>query len=270
MLAQEILLRAKKNVFTNKSADGLTKIRGEGLDFCEIRPYETGDDVRKINFSASAKTGDLQTNVFNENKQISVLICVVLSSSLHFGSQRLKSDTIADIIALLGCSSIKQHNQTQLLFFTNGEPTLWHLNNTADVLRAIEAMQSWDLLKIQSDLKMLDRYLLQQQKSLSFIIGDFYQAHDYSLMAHKHQINALIVRDTLEELPLFASELELVSAENGRMVEANMEKKLASKYQTKLQAQDDELIAHFAKHGANVGKIYTNENTFIKLGQILR
>ena len=47
MLAQEILLRAKKNVFTNKSAGELSKIRGEGLDFCEIRPYEPGDDIRK-------------------------------------------------------------------------------------------------------------------------------------------------------------------------------------------------------------------------------
>jgi len=270
MLAQEILLRAKKNVFTNKSAGELSKIRGEGLDFCEIRPYEAGDDVRKINFSASAKTGDLQTNVFNENKQINVLICVVLSSSLHFGSQRLKSDTIAEIIALLGCSSIKQQNQTQLLFFTNGEPKLFHLNNTGDVLRVIEAIQSWDLLNIQSDLKSLDNYLLQQNKSLSFIVGDFYQMHDYSLVAHKHQINAIIVRDTLEELPLFASELDLVSAENGRTIEANMGKKLARKYQTKLLSQDDQLLSHFSKHGVNVGKIYTDDNAFIKLSQILR
>ena len=91
MLAQEILLRAKKNIFTNKSAGELSKIRGDGLDFCEIRPYEPGDEIRKINFNASGKTGELQTNIFNEDKQINIVICIMLSSSLHFGSQCLKA-----------------------------------------------------------------------------------------------------------------------------------------------------------------------------------
>jgi uncharacterized protein (DUF58 family) len=270
MLAQEILLRAKKNVFTNKSAGELSKIRGEGLDFCEIRPYEPGDDIRKINFSASGKTGELQTNIFNENKQINVVICIMLSSSLHFGSQCLKSETIAQIIALLGCSSIKQHNQTQLLFFSKNEQQLFRFNNTSDVLHAIEAMLSWDLLETKPDFQALNDYLLQQQKSLVFVIGDFYQYDDYSLIGHKNQINVLVVRDRLEEMPNFATELDLVNAEDGNTIEANMNKRLALRYQAKLNAQDDKLFSHFAKHGINVGKLYTSDDAFIKLSQILR
>jgi hypothetical protein len=49
-----------------------------------------------------------------------------------------------------------------------------------------------------------------------------------------------------------------------------MGKKLARKYQTKLLSQDDQLLSHFSKHGVNVGKIYTDDNAFIKLSQILR
>jgi uncharacterized protein (DUF58 family) len=270
MLAQEILLRAKKNVFTNKSAGELSKIRGEGLDFCEIRPYEPGDDIRKINFTASGKTGELQTNIYNENKQINVTVCIMLSSSLHFGSQRLKSEAIAEVIALLSCSSIKQHNQTQLLFFANDEQRLFHLNNTGDVLGAIETLLSWDLLSVQSNFKILDDYLLQQQKSMVFIVGDFYQSNDYSLIAHKHQVNAIMVRDILEENPSFSAELDLVNAENGSNITANMSKGLASKYQKKLHNQDDKLFSHFEKHGINTGKLYTSDNAFVKLSQILR
>jgi uncharacterized protein (DUF58 family) len=84
----------KKNVFTQKSAEHLSKMRGDGLDFCEIRPYQVGDDIRKINLSASGKTGELQTNVFNEDRQINVVSCVMLSSSLHFGSVRLKNEFV--------------------------------------------------------------------------------------------------------------------------------------------------------------------------------
>lgn len=270
MLAQEILLRAKKNVFTNKSAGELSKIRGEGLDFCEIRPYEQGDDIRKINFAASGKTGELQTNIFNENKQINVVICIMLSSSLHFGSQRLKSETIAEVIALLSCSSIKQQNQTQLLFFANDEQRLLHLNNTGSVLGAIETMLSWDLLSVQPDFNILNDYLLQQQKSMVFIIGDFYQQNNYSKIAHKHQLSTIVVRDTLEESPNFSAELDLVNATNSNSITANMNKGLASKYQKKLQVQDDKLFSHFERHKVNSGKLYTSDNAFIKLSQILR
>jgi len=270
MLAQEILLRAKKHVFTNKSAGELSKIRGEGLDFCEIRPYEPGDDIRKINFSASGKTGELQTNIFNENKQINVVICIMLSSSLHFGSQCLKSETIAQIIALLGCSSIKQHNQTQLVFFAKNEQKLFQINNTADVLHAIEAILSWDLLKTKLDFQALTHYLLQQKKSLAFIVGDFYHDDDYSLIAHKHEVNTLVVRDRLEEMPNFSSELDLVNAENGNTIKADMGKRLASKYYKKLSDQDNQLFSHFAKHGINTGKLYTSDNAFSKLSKILR
>ena len=270
MLAQEILLRAKKNVFTNKSAGELSKIRGDGLDFCEIRPYEPGDDIRKINFTASGKTGELQTNIFNENKQINVVICIMLSSSLHFGSQCLKIETIAQIIALLGCSSIKQKNQTQMLLFAKNEQQLFRINNTTDVLHAIEVVLSWDLLETKLNFQALNDYLLKQQKSMVFIIGDFYQYNDYSLIGHKSQINALVVRDRLEEMPNFSAELDLVSTEDGSTIKANMNKKLASKYHASLNAQDDQLFSHFVKHKINAGKIYTSDDAFTKLSQILR
>jgi hypothetical protein len=73
------------------------------------------------------------------------------------------------------------------------------------------------------------------------------------------------VRDRLEEMPNFATELDLVNAEDGNTIEASMNKKLAKKYQTKLNAQDDKLFSHFAKHGINVGKLYTSDDAFIKV-----
>ncbi|MCH9745285.1 MAG: DUF58 domain-containing protein [Proteobacteria bacterium] len=269
MLAQEILLRAKKCVFTNKSAGALSKIRGDGLDFCEIRPYEAGDDIRKINFSASGKTGELQTNIFNENKQINVVICIMLSGSLHFGSRRLKSELIAEIIALLGCSSIRQHNQTKLVFFNQKQQYEFQLKHTGDVLNMIEKILTWDLLTIQSNFKSLDDYLLQQAKSMVFIIGDFYQQFDFSRIAHKHQANALMVRDKLEENPRFAAELDLVNASDNVSIEANMNKQLALKFNQKLQKLDDQLIDQCMKHGMNIGKLYTHDDAFIKLSQLL-
>ncbi|SMM99723.1 hypothetical protein SPONN_907 [uncultured Candidatus Thioglobus sp.] len=269
MLAKEILLKAKKNVFTNKTADNLSITRGEGLDFCEIRPYQFGDDVRHINFSASGKTGELQTNVFNENKQLNVVIAPLLSASLHFGSVCLKSEKMAEIIAHLGYSSIKQKNQTKVVFFAQ-EALLFNLNNEGDLLKAIEYMLEVDLLKNAYQFQMLKEYFIRTKKSLGFIISDFYQQDDYAQIAHKNQIKALTVRDRLEELPNFSTELNLVSAYDNSVIEANIGKNMATKYQNRLAVEDDKLNAHFSHHNIETGKIYTDDDVFIKLSQILK
>ncbi|MBA5248497.1 MAG: DUF58 domain-containing protein [Gammaproteobacteria bacterium] len=270
MTAQEILLRAKKNVFTQKSAEHFSKMRGEGLDFCEIRPYQAGDDIRKINFSASGKTGELQTNIFNEDRQINVVICVMFSSSLHFGSTRMKSELIAEIVAHLAYSSIQQKNQTKLVFFWNAEQQIFPLKHMGDLLAAIESMLQFDLLKTEFNADGLSRYLLQEPKSLVFAIGDFYQQNDYSRVAHKNQMNAIIVRDPLEELPNFGVELNLINAQNQACIEAHIDQKTAKKYQSRLKTEDDKHYLHFAQHKINFGKIYTNDDVFIKLSEALR
>lgn len=270
MLAQEILLRVKKNVFTQKSADHLSKMRGDGLDFCEIRLYQAGDDIRKINFSASGKTGELQTNIFNEDKKINVIICVMLSSSLHFGSIRLKNELITEIVAHLAYSSIQQKNQTKLVFFFNNQQQVFQLNHAGDLLIAIEKLLNFDLLKIQTTHETLNAYLAQQAKSLVFVIGDFYQHNDYSMIAHKNQVNVILARDPLEELPNFGEELNLVNAQNQNNIEANFDTKIAKKYYSQLKIEDDKRYLHFAQHKINVGKIYTDDNVFVKLSQILK
>lgn len=78
------------------------------------------------------------------------------------------------------------------------------------------------------------------------------------------------MRDKLEENPNFGAELDLINPEHGGCVKANIGKKLALKYQTKLHNQDNKLFSHFAKHRINAGKLYTCDNAFIKLSQILR
>lgn len=270
MQAQEILLKAKKNVFTRKTADSLSKMRGDGLDFCEIRPYQAGDDVRKINFNASSRMNELQTNVFNENRQINVVIAVVLSSSLHFGSVRLKNSLMAEIIANLGYSSMQQKNQTKVVFFSGLEQKIFSINHTGDLFLAIEYMLQVNLLKITTDFKVLNDYLIQQKKSLVFVLSDFYQPFDGVLIANKNQINALIVRDHLEEFPNLNAALHLINAQNNSSIELNLDKKLAQKYQTKLKKQDQKLHSHFLQYKINFGIIYTADDTFTKLSQILK
>ncbi|HHB94019.1 MAG TPA: DUF58 domain-containing protein, partial [Campylobacterales bacterium] len=73
-VAKEILLRAKKDVFSGNLGNHITTFKGDGLDFREIRDYDYGDDIRKINWKATAKGNGLKTNVFNEERELNIVI----------------------------------------------------------------------------------------------------------------------------------------------------------------------------------------------------
>lgn len=268
--AKQILFKAKKDVFTINAGSSLSKMRGDGLDFCEIRPYQFGDDVRKVNFSASSKTGELQTSVFNESKQINVILTVVLNAGLFFGSQKLKITTLVESVAILGFSSIKQKNNSKIIIFKGLKKHIFKLKNEGDLLKILEFILSIDLLKIVENFESISKHLLQEKKALVFILGDFYQFNNYGAIAKKHQLNIIIVRDKLEELPNFCEELSLINSVNNSQVLVNIGNKLAKKYQILLAENDKKLWQEFKKYNVCFGKIFTSDKVFIKLNNILR
>lgn len=268
MLAQEILLRAKKNVWTHLSSENLSKIHGNGLDFAKIRPYQAGDDVRFINFTASAKTDELQTNVFYENKQISVVIAVFLTSSLYFGSKVLKTETIAEILAILALSSLKQHNKTKVILSSK---TLdeFNIQDEAQVFEIIEKILNFNFKNNSLDFDIVKNFLLNYNKSLMFVLGDFYQQYNLDSVAHKHQLNNIIIRDKLEENPNFISNMDLVDRENNQLISIDFNKNVAKKYQNEISKIDNKNYNYFVQNNITFGKIFTDDNYFLRLNNIL-
>jgi hypothetical protein len=127
-----------------------------------------------------------------------------------------------------------------------------------------------DLSKTQTAFESLSRHLIQEKKSLVFLVSDFYEKDDYASIAHKNQINALIVRDKLEENPNFGVRINLIDTQNKQSIEKTMHKKSAEKYAESFKNYDDSLLRNFGKHKINCGKIYTQDNVFIKLSEILK
>ena len=177
---------------------------------------------------------------------------------------------MADIIALIGYSSIQQKNQTRLVFFAKNQQQTLPLNHSGDLLNAIETMLAFDLPNTEADFHSLNQYLAQQKKSLVFILSDFYHQHDYSSIAAKNQVYALMVRDPLEEKPDFGTTLNLINGQHNTVIEADMDTKLARRYQMQLAVEDAKLYAHFAAHKIDFGKLYTHDDAFIRLSQILK
>ena len=118
-IVQEILLKAQKDVFSTNIGSHLTPFKGEGIDFDEIKEYSIGDDIRKINWNATAKSpfGTLQINQFNDERELNIIIAFMVSGNINFGSQNLKQDIMSQILATLAYSAVKNDDRYHTIFF---------------------------------------------------------------------------------------------------------------------------------------------------------
>ncbi|MCK4442113.1 MAG: DUF58 domain-containing protein [Sulfurovaceae bacterium] len=272
-VAKEILLRAKKDVFSGNLGNHITTFKGDGLDFREIRDYDYGDDIRKINWKATAKGNGLKTNVFNEERELNIVIAFMLSGSLHFGSVKFKQEVATEIMALLAFSALKNDNRLQSVFFEKDiekffEPT----KNDAIVYQLVDSAVSFDTLGREVDYQAFCNFVngVVRQKSLIFMVGDFYGDVDLSQIAHKNEVYAIIVRDRLEENPNLNGSFELIDTNSLSSGEMTLNTEVASEYQKLIQQHDEKLREHFLQHQISYGKIYTDEDIYIRLSEIIK
>jgi len=272
-VAKEILLRAKKDVFSGNLGNHLTTFKGDGLDFREIREYEYGDDIRKINWKATSKGGKLKTNVFNEERELNIVLAFMVSGSIHFGSVKLKQEVIAEVLALLAFSSLKDNNRLQSIFFSNKKEKFFEPSKSETIIYDIvENAVTINPLEKEVDFKPFCDFVnsVVRQKSLIFIVGDFYGDVDLSEIAHKNEIYAIMVRDRLEENPILNGEFELVDPNSLNSSELTLNKDVADEYSKLLREHDKKLKEHFLQHQITHGKIYTDDDIYIRLSQIIK
>ena len=81
--------------------------QGEGYDFIELREYMPGDDIRHIDWNITAKMGTPFIKVFREERELNIVLVSVLNGSVHFGSKKFKQEVIAEVVALLSFSTLK-------------------------------------------------------------------------------------------------------------------------------------------------------------------
>jgi hypothetical protein len=270
---QELLIRAKKDVFNGNLGDNLTTFKGDGLDFREIKEYEIGDDIRKINWKSTAKTNSTKINVFNIDKELNIVVVFLVSGTMHFGSVRFKQEVASEIIAHLAYSSIKNNNRLTSLFFSSQEEHFIPPSKSeAIVYQSAKKALKIDCLEKQIDYNKLCEYINTtiKDKALIFLVGDFYGDIDLSSISYKHEVYNLIIRDRFEEYPYIKGEYDFTSPIDFDSSSLNMDKNIAFNYQKLLQQQDNKLQQHYIKHQITNGKIYTNDDIYLRLSQILK
>ena len=270
---KKIILKTKKQVYGDMLGNNASLFQGEGFEFAELREYIYGDDVRKIDWKTTAKLGKPFVKVYKEERELNVVVVSMLSGSTYFGTVKQKSDIIAETVATLGFSAVKNADLFSHMIFADKMYSLSKASKKLfSVHKAVEDVITFDPIGKEADYTALVETLISRlkKKALLFIISDFVGDIDLKLLAKKHDVFAVIVRDRFEENPSELGYLRLIDMETKQSFEGDIDSNTLKNYKKALYANDEKLYKQFKKQGVRFTKVYTHEEPTLKLMKKMR
>lgn len=261
-------LKAKQQVYTLLSGHNLSDLYGEGYDFAQLREYQIGDDIRKINWMVTAKLGKPYIKELHSNRELSVVVAALMDGSLYFNTHNNKQTKLTEVATLLSYATLQQNDLFTGLCYTQEAP--WGTPPTKQIYEVeqfltylLESKLLYTTLAPQPAIE--DIFQRIEKPSLIFLLGDFLEEVDVSLLAQKHEVIAIIIRDEEEEHPQQQGEVTLHSPTDGQTIERYFGKKSITDYLSKLHEHDKKCINHFSEHHVSHIKISTQEDALTKL-----
>ena len=232
MDATEILKKIRKIEIKTKglskhifSGEYHSAFKGRGMSFSEVRDYQYGDDVRNIDWNVTARTGDPHIKVFEEDRELTVMLIVDISKSSYFGSvNQFKSELTAEISAIIAFSAITNNDKVGAILHTDKvEKYIPPKKGKSHILRIIREII---FLKPQSNGTSLDEALIylnniQKKRAIVFVLSDFmctgYESA-LSVASKRHDIIGLHIYDQIErDLPNVGL-INTTDSESGKQV----------------------------------------------------
>tara|TARA_X000000950_G_scaffold100054_1_gene126521 strand:+ start:12929 stop:13801 length:873 start_codon:yes stop_codon:yes gene_type:complete len=151
--------------------------KGQGMTFSEVREYSAGDDIRMIDWNVTARNNGPYIKILEEERELTVYLLVDISASGDFGSiNRLKSDIIAEVAAILSFSAIKNKDKVGLILFSEEvEKFIPPQKNRSHVLRVLREILFHKPSFLKTDISKALNFLMQvsKRRSIVFVISDF-------------------------------------------------------------------------------------------------
>jgi len=270
---QEILLQTKKKIFLNIYGEHTSTFSGNGLDFKELKPYTTNDDIRHINWKRLAKQKQPNVNIFNETKQLNIVLVYLNSGSLYFGNKKSKKDMAVEILTSLSFATVQNDDLLTTIFYDQDNIKFFNPTKNKNIVDInYNYAKNLNPLGKTVDYSKLSTYLLEKlkRKSIIFIIGDFLQECDFSLLSCKHELYIPVLRDNEEEDLKLIGEYNLIDTDSLNLYNITINKSNINKYNQAIKEHDQKLFTQFRKHHIYYKKIYTHEDGIKKLSLLIK
>lgn len=216
-----IELRARRLVTGLFSGEYRSVFRGQGIEFAEVRAYEVGDDYRAIDWNVSARMGSPYVKMFEEERELTLLLIVDRSGSVEFGSPRTKSDIAVEVAAVLALAASRHHDRVgAVLFADDVEQVVPPAKGRSHALRVIRDLLAHRAEGRATNLTGALAYAtrLLHHRSIVVVLSDFRATGwepQLQKLRMKHEVVAITVDDPREyELP-DVGWIELEDAERG-------------------------------------------------------
>ncbi len=272
---KKIIIKTKRQIFSEIIGNNSSLLKGEGYDFLELKEYEYGEDVKKIDWIISAKLKKPYVKVFHAQKELNINIVPILNGSVYFGSSKFKQELITEICSIIGYSCVKQGDpfssyiaNSKIELCTKKSKRHFAVNTMDEKIFNYDAIgKTQNYTNITNDL-----FKHIRKKSIIFLIGDFFDVEnlDLKLLSKKHEVITIIVRDKFEEKPFELGNVNLIDPSTNRTFDGNINSGTIKKYEQSIKKNDHKLFEHLQNCGIRFTKIYTNEEPLPKLLRLMK
>jgi uncharacterized protein (DUF58 family) len=242
--------------------------KGRGMAFSEVREYTPGDDVRTIDWNVTARLRTPYVKVFEEERELSVMILVDVSASGKFGTQKqLKQDLITELCAVIAFSASQNNDKIGVIFFSDKiEKFIPPKKGKSHILRIIRELINIEPEQKGTNIELALKYLTNiiKKKSICFLISDFCDNHGFSdamkIANRKHDLVALRINDMHESILPEVGLIKLKDNETGKIIWVDTNSKQFQIQQKVNNLKfEAELKDTFNKSGVDFTNIFTHE-----------
>nr|WP_203583473.1 DUF58 domain-containing protein [Paludibacter sp. 221] len=246
--------------------------KGLGMTFAEVRGYQVGDDVRSIDWNVTARFGHPYVKVFEEERELTVMLLIDVSGSRDFGTvSKMKKDIFTEIAATLAFSTIQNNDKVGVIFFSDKiEKFIPPQKGRKHVLHIIRELIDFEPESNKTDIAGALKYFTNviRKRSTAFLISDFIDKgfeKELQIANRKHDVVSIQVYDIREaELPNVGL-LKLKDAETGERIWVDTsDRRLRTAYRNNFGEKQLELQKTFTKAGVDWVSMSTSED-FVKV-----
>jgi uncharacterized protein (DUF58 family) len=262
--------RLSNNIF---GGEYHSAFKGRGMTFSEVRSYQCGDDVRTIDWNVTARYNEPFVKVFEEERELTLMLIVDVSSSALFGTDSaLKKNIITEISATLAFSALQNNDKVGLILFSDQiELYIPPSKGKTHVLRIIRELIEFKPLSKKTDINSALEFLnrVMKKKSIAFLLSDFISS-DYEkslkIVSKKHDLTGIKVYDKFEEFIPNLGMVQMFDQELGeiKLIDTSSSK-IRKNYKNQMSLNFKKFTDVFTRNGAGTISCRTDESYIKKL-----
>lgn len=225
---KQIEIRTKRKTEASLMGQYHSAFKGQGMTFAEVRPYQFGDEIRRIDWNKTARFREPYVKIMEEERELTVILLVDISASMDYGTKNsLKREFVAEICASLGFSAVGNNDKVGVILFADKVyKVIPPQKGRKHILAIISQILTADYIPAESNIDAAFEYMMNvfKKKSFVFLFSDFeddFNKQILRVVSQKHSLLAMRIFDEKDnEIPNIGYTL-FRDAETGKQIWAN-------------------------------------------------